>query len=195
MRLSGGAGFESRELAALTSLLTLTLNIFPNRGSCSRMRLSNRGSKLNVRQAASRWCPTPSQSTIRQPVAAAFDGCAPRRFCAAAARSRSPTGRTSIILKSATTGFVAFASIVLAAPGRLDHCTALVDELTRTFAGLVSPYGAASLLPEGRRRDSARGAGPQKHKSGRRRGLARHTLRPLWVSARPSPPGQLVTAA
>jgi urease accessory protein len=47
----------------------------------------------------------------------------------------------------ATTGFAAFASIVLAAPGRLGHCTALAEELTRTFDAVASPYGAASLLP------------------------------------------------
>jgi urease accessory protein len=47
----------------------------------------------------------------------------------------------------ATTGFAAFASIVLAAPGRLDHCAAVAEELTRTFDTVASPYCAASLLP------------------------------------------------
>jgi urease accessory protein len=45
------------------------------------------------------------------------------------------------------TGFTAFASLMLAAPGRLGDCTALAEELTRTFASTESLYGAASLLP------------------------------------------------
>ena len=88
----------------------------------------------------------------------------------------------------ATTGFAAFASIVLAAPGRLGHCTVLAEELTRTFDAVASPYCAASLLPAkagvGVRLCSAR---PQRHTSRHRGGLARHSLRPLWISPSISP--------
>ena len=104
-------------------------------------------SRSTAPRAASPLYPTPSRSTIRQAAAEASDGSQlddpamrqQARACRAVGyrRSRYRIGGRVHGLRFSYPR----------APGRLRDCTALADDLTKTFSSTETLYGAASLLP------------------------------------------------